>query len=458
MNTHNHHKIIVKVSEKLKNNLFDVEILKKASDFTDDFCDDSEWDSIKKGISNLQFNQKRFFYFHFYYDIKVDKGKVGKGTISLLRRNENNTYNQIEESMSRCDYDKIQFEKPLFKDPEDRSPLETQKNYKKFFTYINDRERYLSESLFDSSNQSDCVAFLHAMGAAGEAEDDSLEAFIEHLKNCFTEFLFLKNQNDALFILGIALHSIMDSFTPSHMGFQKYTEQDMANHAQGDVIVFDDDYEVTFDPGQYTPDGKASNGKTKMAAFFKGYNSDDHISDKEFEMFKIFAEIGDLTNNKTIKDIIDGNMDLTRIGKYNSKTDRQDIEPRSLKVLNEEVLNLKQIRYGEKALVYSKAAIKVCTEVFQKLSSARQEIGEQYEKYKIMKINSDNVYSGKNDGGNCIMDAINSWEQAYYKDQELKTLREEHLKKGLYKKSPSFMEKLGKREMSKHYGGLNKFI
>ena len=447
MNTFNHHKVIDKVSEKLKNTLFDVDvvdILYKASDFTDDFCDDSEWESIKKGILDFQINQERFFYFHFYYDLKVDKGKVGKGTISLFRRNENNTYSIIEESMSQCDYDKIRFEKPLYKDPEDRSPLETQKNYKKFFTYINGRENYLSRSIFDSSNQSDCVAFLHAMSARKDSQPET--EFTNHLKKCFTEFLFLENNKDALFILGIALHSIMDSFTPSHMGFQKYTEQDMAKHAQGDVIVFDDDDEVTFDPGQYTADGKASNGKTKMAAFFKGYNSGDHISDKEFEMFKIFTEIGDLTNNETIIDILDGSIDLTRIGKYNYKTDRQDIEPRSLKVLKE-VLKSKQIRYGRNAHVYSEAATNVCAEVFQKLSNARQEIGKNYEKYKTMKNDTDN---------SIINSAIKSWKQIYYEDKELVKVKNEHLKKDLYKASPSFLERFGEREMAKPYGGLSK--
>lgn len=442
MNTHNHHKVIDKVSEKLKNNLFDVDILQKASDFTDDFCDDSEWESIKKGLSALQINQERFYYFHFYYDLKVDKGNVGKGTISLFRRNENNTYNQIEESMSQCDYDKIRFEKPLYKDPEDRSPLETPKNYKKFFTYINGRENFLSSSIFDSSNQSDCVAFLHAMGAKNDSQPEI--EFENHLRKCFTEFLFLEDENDALFILGIALHGIMDSFTPSHMGFQKYTEQDMAKHAQGDVIVFDDDNEVTFDPGQYTADGKASNGKTKMASFFKGYDSGDHISDKEFNMFKIFVEIGDLIKNETINGILNGNIDLTRIGKYNYKTDRLDIEPRSLKVLNDEVIKPKQIRYGKNAYVYSKAAIKACTEVFQKLSNAKQEIGKNYEKYKTMKNDTDN---------SIINSAINSWKQIYYEDKELVKARNEHLEKDLYKEDPS---RFGEREMAKPYGGISK--
>lgn len=410
MNTHNHHKVIDKVSEKLKNISFDVNVLYKASDFTDDFCDESEWESIKKGITDLQINQESFFYYHFYYDLKVDKGEVGKGTISLFRRNENNSYNQIEESMSHCDYDKIQFEKPLFKDPEDRSPLNTQKKYKKFFTYINNRENYLRRSIFDSSNQSDCVAFLHAMGAENDSQPE--KEFIDHLKKCFTEFLFLKNENDALFILGIALHSIMDSFTPSHMGFQKYTEQDMANHAQGDVIVFNDDNKVRFDPGQYTDDGKASNGKTKMAARFKGYNSDDYISVKEFEMFKIFTVIGAINKNEKIKEILNRN-----ILEYNSKTDKMEYISISRKKLNEKI---EDIIYGESAFVYSNAAIEVCQEVLEKLFTEKTKI-RNYKDYikkkqskeidiEVIDPETNNISKTK---GSIIDFAINIWEKKY---------------------------------------------
>lgn len=441
MNTYNHHKVIDKVSEKLKNNLFDVDILQKASDFTDDFCDDSEWECIKKGIANLQINQERFFYFHFYYDLIVDKGKVGKGTISLFRRNENNTYNQIEESMSQCDYNKIRFEKPLYKAPEDRSSLETQKNYKKFFTFINGRESYLDGSVFDSSNQSDCVAFLHAMGAKKDSQPET--EFENHLKKCFTEFLFLEDDKDALFILGIALHSIMDSFTPSHMGFQKYTEQDMAKHAQGDVIVFDDDYEVTFDPGQYTADGKASNGKTKMAAFFKGFDSNDKINDKEFEMFKIFTEICALKDNETIKRILDGSIELARIGKYNYKTDSLDYEPRSLKVLNDTLLKDKQIKHGKDAFLYANATIKACEDVFQILSKAREEIGKNYENYKTLIKGKESV----------IDKAFYAWKVVY---DSMKNTRDIHINKRLYTKDPSLMERIGQSEMAKPFGGMGK--
>ena len=189
---------------------------------------------------NGTFTEDKFYFCHFYYNIEH-----GNNTIKLNRSGRNDyTFNK---SMDNCD--------SLCMVKEYTGKLYSAKD---FYTFINDffqgddRTQYLKGKGNNKSNRSNCVAFLHAMGAElGEtiSEKPSLSRtiFEEHLKKCFAEYLFLKDENEALFMLGIAMHGIMDSFTPSHMGFQHYAAQDMTLHAQGDVIFLSDQDDIWYE-------------------------------------------------------------------------------------------------------------------------------------------------------------------------------------------------------------------
>lgn len=391
MNTYNHHRIIENVVGRL-NKIYhsmitddDLNILKDASDYTDNFIslqkshfiDDVNYsDIILEDMGPTEIlTEDDYYFFHFYYDIKCNDN-----VIELIRSTKS-SYN-FKKSINYCEYDRTAI-----------------KNEKQFYTLINDfsevltgDERYyfLDNNIinFDKSNQSDCVAFLHAMGSQYDEPNNSRKIFIAHLKKCFCEFLFLKDYKEALFILGIGLHSLMDSFTPSHTGFKKYTRQDMAKHAQGDVIPFVNDI-VAFDPGQYSNDG-AVDGKTKIAARFKGYNSNDVINDIEFEMLKIFIDSYLDKSDSIIASIYDGTGDIY-ITNYHSTSpygsDRPVIE-KSRSVVNKLLENKK---YKDNAYDYSEKAIKVITELFVEMIKKRQKCLNNYEQYKKGKDSIDQL-------------------------------------------------------------------
>ena len=198
MNEYNHHRIIDAFALRLHLDPQIVKVLKDASTFADD---------IKAEFS--------YFFYHFYYDIKVKNSN----TLIMPYVNKQYNYNQSVDSMTHCG------EKELI--PYGLIGWDPSFDEKEFFSSINERKKSNHRDFLDIGNQSDNVAFLHAMAAEGETREKAQGKFEEHLKNCFAEYLFLTNEDDALFMLGIALHGIMDSFTPSHTNFQKYTEQDM---------------------------------------------------------------------------------------------------------------------------------------------------------------------------------------------------------------------------------------
>ena len=233
MNEYNHHRIIERVASRIQQDSQDSsrhldetkkQILKEASNFTDD-C--------------LNAKSKYFFYRN-YYTIKaqsntirlnrVDSNGYGFSTTNNSKQNINNSGEKLRDGSYSLGGDWSHWT-----------------DEKEFFSAVNERRKSAHSDVFDTGNQSDNVAFLHAMGAEGETAEDTGEKtedkdktsrsiFESHLKKCFSEYLFLEDEEKALFVLGIAFHGIMDSFTPSHMGFQKYSEQDMGLHAQGDVI------------------------------------------------------------------------------------------------------------------------------------------------------------------------------------------------------------------------------
>lgn len=401
MNETNHKRVIYGLNINA-----DLETLNAASKFTD---------SIKASDD--------YFYYHFYYDINIHGN-----TIQLMRVDEKEK-DAFEKSMEMCG-DKYDLEtKEYYSDLSQKGRLisspnrewSTATNKKEFFsTFINGRNKSeklivqdvigkkFSElgnnSLMDVGNQSDNVAFLHAMAAVDEDTKTALSVFKEHLKKCFTEYLFILDPQKAQFILGVALHGIMDSFTPSHMGFQNYAKQDWGLHAQGDVIPFHGDT-VYFDPGQ------AAKESWLNQLFFdlkKDYNSDIHLNNQEFEMFKIYATIAGLDEDEEVKMVLDGetslidylslNMNPNVLGKIEMVT----YEPRSRAKLNK-ILKYKLFR--KTAFVYSDTAICVCKKVYEDLCIAKSRI-EDYKGYK-------NEKTVKKD--NAIDAAINTWEEEYVK-------------------------------------------
>lgn len=420
MNEYNHHRIINRfVVSNNKNNISMPsnirQIFEDASDFTD---------SINA--------EGKYFFYHFYYDIDID-GNV----IRLSRNDEHYNLNHSKYSMDCCgefvgyDYNLRYI-----------MPFNSKTDEKEFFSFINDRPKSRKLEIADIGNQSDNVAFLHAMGSIiteidgasiGEGTSNSKKIFIEHLKKCFAEYLFIDDEDQALFILGIAMHGIMDSFTPSHMNFQYYTKQDMALHAQGDVIpirtvtiverkanpwdIYTNetkiDYEledeaVGFVPGQYDKDSFVAQVLFKLK---KGYDDNSYINDIEFEMLKIFLDISKLQNVSTNSLL----MDLKN------------------KKLDEIKTVLSQYKYGDEAYIYGECAIKAMTDVYTYLSEKRNSIQKNYSRYK------ENILKQNKQVNTTIEEAVKIWEDIYDGKVEvigmnIKKIREEHLKKDFYSK------------------------
>ena len=406
MNEHNHHRIIERFvfdnrDKNLPQNIEDVFV--KASDFTD-ACEVT--------------TQGRYYLYHFYYDIQITENN----TITLSRIDENT--NKYEENMRHSgDYIGNVYTGSYL------SP-------KEFFSLINDRPEPSGIVEDNIDNQCDNVAFLHAMGAElgyGVSEKPRLSQVIfeDHLRKCFAEYLFLEDESEALFMLGIAMHGIMDSFTPSHMGFQHYTKQDMALHAQGDVIPIRNisvvesekhelkaaeqtkiEYqhsqeEVDFVPGQY--DREKSRGARLLADIKKNYNNDDYLNDIEYEMLKIYLYISRLKNSRT-SEVIEGYDAVTK--KWKS------FKGLKLSQINNE---LSQYEYDETAYIFSDTAVKAMTEVMDVLAKVRKQCEEEQQKYQFYKENKEAT----------IEKALTCWRKLY---NSINGQREEHTKWNLYAK------------------------
>ncbi len=193
----------------------EIDILCKASDFADSMNIEALFENlnlfgiIKTGSKELF--TSNYFPFNIHYNITRSKNEITLTRVNI------GSESHIKD-MASCD--------TIF-------DLKTQKT--EFYSLIHGFSDPSKDNRF-LINQKDNVAFLHAMSEEGEK--DSLDKFKMHLERCFNEYLFTRDENIALTMLGVALHSIMDSFTPSHTKFQWYGEQDMGLHAQGDVIPF----------------------------------------------------------------------------------------------------------------------------------------------------------------------------------------------------------------------------
>lgn len=365
MNEYNHHRIIDAFALRLHLDPQIVKVLKDASTFADD---------IKAEFS--------YFFYHFYYDIKVKNSN----TLIMPYVNKQYNYNQSVDSMTHCG------EKELI--PYGLIGWDPSFDEKEFFSSINERKKSNHRDFLDIGNQSDNVAFLHAMAAEGETREKAQGKFEEHLKNCFAEYLFLTNEDDALFMLGIALHGIMDSFTPSHTNFQKYTEQDMALHAQGDVIrILDAKDKFEFDPGQFKEEKwYVQLGYKEIIE--KGYDSDNYINPIEYEMLRIFLMTSNITYNSSGKELnkteIDQLWESLR-GKSKSQIN---------KIIKE------KYHSGLNACIFSEAAIYVLKEVYKYLSKERE----------ICKKEGYDYYMKKD---TIIINALNIWKDIYEGEKHL---------------------------------------
>ncbi len=603
MNATNHHKIIASLGLDANK----TKVLENASDFTDDFCNDSNSISIEKKFLDLDikltkinavFNQDKYFFFHFYYDIECEKGQCGEGKITLRRSKKDE--NKTRETIEKCTLGKNEKKYKKYQVVVDTSPnsltymepgripfgvKESYDEIKEFFTLINGREKYFTKDFTDSSNQSDCVAFLHAMAAKDEeSEQDKLvfedpgedkalkrlkelekedwkkvldnlqdqlsvagllpgigtgfdvantvisilrgdlkgaafslvcavpvvgdafgvvakaatkkaptiitkhittefvsnvlqnvagkaldgfgeakiiieewlkkesggsnvsssntsfcngsetarDVFEEHLKKCFAEFLFLKD-DEALFMLGIALHGIMDSFTPSHTTFQKYLCQNMALHAQGDVVPIKPQNTKNtsiaidkFDPGEADAETWVIGGKSVILSLLKGYGESiiplGYLNTYEYRMLWIYLLISDIspTTNGVGKEL---SLDeIQRLWKT--------FDGYSLNQIND-ILNKGYI-YGNRAWVYSDNAIKAVSEIYTYLDKEKE------------KINDYPTYLKKKD--DIIGKALNKWKSIYdnmYKDEEFK--KRQNLLRLIFKEDADMMNSIMKR-------------
>jgi hypothetical protein len=432
MNEYNHHRIIGKFVEGKPD--IDVDTLEQASDFSDDFrgiiktkfaedptgvlkdtavgitnsatgsalsaaidssiisggnpvaiaigagvgAADSMVNSIKNDELYIELtDESQFYYYHFFYEIEVEKKTIGKGKITLKRHKKDDPAIKPEKD-------------DLGKNAENYSD-----NLKLYYTAVNNREDFFLTGIAEGSNQSNCVAFLHAMGAQTKHkrfnENNPRRTFENHLKKCFAEYLYLKDETEALFMLGIALHGIMDSFTPSHTGFQVYGDQDMGLHAQGDVIPIRDSKEpktMEFIPGQYNNETKTI--MKDLARLKKGYDDDDFLNNREYEMLRSFLIISKVAYKKNNTE-----LDINEINELCSHFKSHHVSLSKInKVLSE------GFTYGESAFDYSIMTVQVLNKIYNILYTKRKEI-EDFNSYKAAK--------------SCCVEAVNVWRDEYKK-------------------------------------------
>lgn len=330
-------------------------ILKDASNFTDSVI------SLPK-----QDSPSDYFFFHFYYNIDVEGNQI-----SLTRVDEESR--SSVDDMNKCDSD-----------------FDSATQEKLFFTKINNRKE---PGLTDVGNQGDEVSFLHAMAEKEIREKTPQVDFKEHLKKCFKEYLFLTDPKRANFILGIAMHGIMDSFTPSHMGFQKYALQDWGLHAQGDVIPIIGQTEsapVLFDPGQFLEETFV---RQRFCRIKKNYGICygvvlEKLNSTEFKMLKIFIIIGDLVFKDASSDkaaylgrlnpeLLDNFMKM----KFGGKNIKQVNEELSRKYTTPNGTQHYCYSYGARSYVFSACAIEAIVDIYSTLVNLKKDV-TTYDKYK----------------------------------------------------------------------------
>ncbi len=445
MNEYNHHRIIERfvldrhLDASVKKTFLD------ASDFTDSIWAKSD-----------------YFFYRNYYSIKTENDTI------RINRVDNNGYisnNSISTMRTSGEKEPNNTFFIVKKAPYSLNGWNETIDEKEFFSSVNNRKKSSHFDELDTGNQSDNVAFLHAMGAEGETAGDTGEPskgegktsrsiFEDHLKKCFAEYLFLEDEKEALFMLGIAFHGIMDSFTPSHMGFQKYTEQDMGLHAQGDVIpvmgnfndegelsLFDDkgklvvnfiekEDDVVFDPGQYT---KEKSPFTKeFIKKYKYYDGNDNLNLIEKKMFRVFLYISDLqTKDDT------GSWKSLNVENYlrtfsNNKKEINEILGKEKEINVILGKKEKKYRYGPKSYAYSEAALKVMREIYNLLSRNRKAINSygDYKQRKNIVEKAVDIWKKVYDGDVTIDYIVNNSE--FVREISMKEIRKEHDRLSLY--------------------------
>lgn len=437
MNEYNHHRIIERVALDRGLDASIKKIFIKASDLTDSIMADPN-----------------YFFYRNYYTIEAKNN-----TIQLNRVTGDTPYLGMVfsgEKKSSGFFSLTNWNEDIDK--------------KEFFSAVNERRKSAHFDGLDTGNQSDNVAFLHAMGAEGESMEDSRSIFENHLKKCFAEYLFLENEKDALFMLGIAFHGIMDSFTPSHMDFQKYTEQDMGLHAQGDVIPimgkfedgellegnFSEKEKVSFNPGQYSEEkGIMKPLKRGFIRSYKYYNGDDYLNPIEEEMFRIFLYISDIQTKDNVGGWKSLNVEAFLKTFSNNKKEINSILEKTIKVKKKGKETEEPVYiYGPESYAYSEAAIRVISDIYKYLSKKREEC-KSFSEYK------DNKQE-------VVDDALNTWKRVYDGKENviymvdhrkevhsMKTIRDRHIGLSLYYKDPE-LEKWKEQQAQQDIDRLNR--
>lgn len=414
MNEYNHHRIIERIALGLGLDSSIKKIFIKASDFTDSISAKSD-----------------YYFYRNYYSIKTESNTL------RLNRVSSNGYVFSNKSKQNINNSGEKLLDGTYSIGDDWSHWTDEKE---FFSAVNGRNKSSHFDELDTGNQSDNVAYLHAMGAVGETAGDtgnSRSIFEDHLKICFTEYLFLEKEEEALFMLGIAFHGIMDSFTPSHMDFQKYTEQDMGLHAQGDVIPimgkFDKDGKllkgnfselepILFDPGQYTKEGT---GTQFFIRSYKYFDGNDIVNPVEYKMLRIFFYVSDI--QVEYDNAWDGVGDVEEFCKTFSMCQLRQIN---------NILRCGNYRYGPKSYAYSEAAIKVISDIYTFLRDEKEKKCKNYLNYKE---NKDEIvdkalkyWKRVYDGEVNVVYIVNQCKEVH----SMNTIRDNHTVLSLYTKDP----------------------
>ncbi len=102
--------------------------------------------------------------------------------------------------------------------------------------------RYVDE--FQEAN----LSYLHAMRAPGQSAEEAQRLMNDFISKKVADYKRLMSEgktDDAYFALGMAMHPIMDSTSPSHKGFQEWRTKNIIPHSQAEKIITPETKAVT---------------------------------------------------------------------------------------------------------------------------------------------------------------------------------------------------------------------
>jgi hypothetical protein len=94
----------------------------------------------------------------------------------------------------------------------------------------------------DNTDQSISGSYKHAMRATWQTKKEAeiqMNQFLTEMKSQYNILMSKGKIDEAYFVLGMAMHTLMDSTSPKHEGFQIWGNMDMLNPTQNALGIVD---------------------------------------------------------------------------------------------------------------------------------------------------------------------------------------------------------------------------